>query len=348
MSAETALDVDLSDLRTLLEGSDDAWFTAVLPSPSRLDDAAHRFAVTWGNARRLLEQRWPADDLARVDSDVADLPHDGGEALVIVHGSSGSTVYEFLAEPVHDSVTVESVAPRLTTIIESRQRTVPHVIVETDRTGADLTAFDGTRVLATDQIGGDTEHIHRGRFGGWSHRRFQQRAENTWERNAEDVAAAAADMAGEIDADVVFVAGETRARHLVVDALSDRHGTDVVNVEAGDADGIADVVVRSLADRVAGVVTSLAAEVRSRVGADTASVGADDVLRRLAEGRVDVLLVHDDGSDDVTTDRDVAGIPAGARVVDAAVVAALRTDARIVVVPNLAFMEGPLASLDRW
>jgi len=348
MSAATDIDADVGDLRRLVDQpGGDAWFTVAVPAPSRVEDAAHRFRVNWTNARRQLEQRW-SGDLDEIDARVAELPHDGGEALVIVHRADGPTLYEFLGEPVHETVTAESVAPRLTTIIESRQRTIPHVVVETDRTGADITAFEGGRVLAVDQVDGDTEHIHRGHFGGWSHRRFQQRAENTWERNADDVADAATTLAGRIAADVVFVAGETRARHLVVESLADAHGLDVINVEAGDADGIADAIVRSLSDRVASAVTALAEEVKNRLGTGTAASRADDVLARLAEGRVDVLLVHDDGGDDLTTDDEIAGVPAGARVVDAAVVAALRSDARIVVVPNLAFMDGPLASLDRW
>jgi len=348
MSAAPELDADVGDLRRLVDQpGGDTWFTAVVPAPSRVDDAAHRFHVSWTNARRQLEKRW-SDELDDIDTRVAELPHDGGEALVVVHRADGPTLYEFLDEPVHESVVAESVAPRLTTIIESRQRTIPHVVVEADRTGADITAFEGGRVLAVDQVDGDTEHIHRGHFGGWSHRRFQQRAENTWDRNADDVADTAAKLAGRIAADVVFVAGETRARHLVVESLAGVQDLHVVNIEAGDPDGIADAVVRSLSDRVASAVTALAEEVKNRLGTGTAASRTDDVLARLSEGRVDVLLVHDDGSDDPGTDDEIAGVPAGARVVDAAVVAALRSDARIVVVPNLAFMEGPLASLDRW
>lgn len=348
MTATRQLDTDVTDLRELVGDGDGTWFTAVLPTPSRLDDAARRFRITWTNARRALQQRWPADELDRIDAEIAELPHDGGEALVVVHRADGPTHFEFLDEPVHDAVVAESVAPRLTPLVEARQRTIPHVIVETDRAGADLTAFEGGRVLAVGQVEGDTEHIHRGHFGGWSQRRFQQRAENTWERNADDVAAAAVDLARSVSADVVFVAGETRARHLVLQSLDGVHDVDVVNVDAGDPGGIADTVVRSLSDRVASAVTALADEVRSRVSAGTAALATDDVLQHLAERRVEVLLVHDDGSDDVTTDADVVGVPAGARVADAAVVAALRSQARIVVVPNLAFMEGPVASLDRW
>ena len=35
------------------------------------------------------------------------------------------------------------------------------------------------------QVDGDELHIHRPHQGGWSQRRFQQRAENQWEANAQ-------------------------------------------------------------------------------------------------------------------------------------------------------------------
>jgi len=69
------------------------------------------------------------------------------------------------------------------------------------------------------------------------------------------------------------------------------------------------------------------------------------VIGALREGRVATLLVHDDGSDGPDAEpawRD------GARLVDRAIGAALTTDAEILVVPNLAMLDGPLAAVLRW
>lgn len=62
----------------------------------------------------------------------------------------------------------------------------------------------------------------------------------------------------------------------------------------------------------------------------------------LRDGRVARLLVHDDGGpgDPAATD--------GARLVDRAIVAALASDAEILVVPQLAMMDGPVAATMRW
>ena len=191
--------------------------------------------------------------------------------------------------------------PRLATLLEARQRTIAHVVVEADRAGADLVAYDGGDVVSTEQVDGDTLHIHRGHPGGWSQRRFQQRAENTWERNADDVAAAVAAMSRDVDAHLVAVAGDVRAQTLVLAALPHDVARSAVKIDVGSAEGIAEEVVRLLSDVVARRVAGLADELRSALSANTGAVGVDDTLAALTEGRVRTLLVHDDGTDEPTT-----------------------------------------------
>jgi stalled ribosome rescue protein Dom34 len=119
-----------------------------------------------------------------------------------------------------------------------------------------------------------------------------------------------------------------------------------VKIEAGSADGIAEDVLRLVSNIVARHIRDLVDQFRSALAAGNGTDGIDDTLAALREGRVGTLLVHDDGDDGPTTEQDE--IPAGARVVDAAVALALRTDAQIVVVPRLAAMPGPIAALLRW
>jgi hypothetical protein len=324
------------------------FLTITLPIPSHLDDAQHRFDTRWKNARREIDaSEWGAEALAELDALVSTLPHDGGAGLVIARAGDGTTLVEFLDEPVRELVD-DSVAPRLAPVIEARQRALAHIVVETDRSGADIHAFDGGRVLGSEQVDGDTTHIHRGHAGGWSQRRYQQRAENTWERNADDVADAIAELDRGIAAELVVVAGDVRARHLVTESLPEATRAHTTMIEAGSPGDIADEVVRLVSDRVARDVRGVADDVRDRVGSDLASLVTADVLDGLDQGRVERLLVHDDASDEPVTDREHGGVPAGARVVDAAIISALRTDAEITVVPRLAMLDGPIAALYRW
>jgi len=334
------------DLRALV-GAADWFFTVALPAPSNRTDSAHRFALEWANARRELAG-WDESELAVADDLIAGVDHDGGAALIVVHGRGGPSVVEFLDEPIRQPMVHQGPLPRLAPLIEARARVIPHVVVETDRAGANLTAFDGGTVLGTETVDGDTEPIHRGQAGGWSQRRFQQRAENTWERNAHDVADTAAVLARKVDAKLVAVAGDVRAQTFVLDALPTDVSDRAVKIDAGSPAGIADEVVRLLSDQVAAHVVARADQLRTSLANGQATTDADATMRALVEGRVDTLLVHDDGSPEPVLVGDQAGFPAGARVVDAAIAAALRTDATIVVVPRLAVLDGPVAALLRW
>lgn len=335
------------DLRELCERAD-RFFTVALPAPSDQVDAEHRFAVEWSNARRELSSGWDEDDLRAVDDLLDGVSHAGGAALIVVRGRGGPTLAEFLAEPVHHLMVHEGPVPRLAPLIEARARVLPHVVVETDRAGADITAFEGTTVTTTETVEGDTEHIHRGHPGGWSQRRFQQRAENTWESNARDVAEVVADLARQVEARLVAVSGDVRAQTLVLEALPADVAEVAVKIEAGSPAGIADEVVRLLADHVAAGVVELADRFRTALANGQATSGTAETLDALAEGRADTLLVHDDGRPEPVVEEERGGLAAGARVVDAAIAAALRTDAAVVVVPRLAVLEGPVAALLRW
>ncbi len=338
---------DHQDLRDLCAASD-RFFTVALPAPSDQTDSEHRFEVEWANARRELAPRWDDVDLEAVDELLAGLSHREGAALIVIRGRGGPSAAEFLAEPVHHRMVHEGAVPRLAPLIEARARVIPHVVVEADRAGADLTAFDGTAVMATATVDGETKHIHRGHPGGWSQPRFQQRAENTWEHNAGDVADAVAVMARQIDARLIAVSGDVRAQTFVLEALPADVSDIAVKIDAGSSAGIADEVVRLLSDQVASHVVELADRFRTAHANGQATSDADATLDALAEGRVDTLLVHDDGAPEPVVGPDRPGFEADSRVVDVAIAAALRTDATVVVVPRLAILDGPIAALLRW
>lgn len=342
--------MNAADLREFV-GASGPYVSIALPTPSRSDDAAHQLGIRWKNAlSQITGDDWTPAEVGELEALGDDLQHGEGAAVIILHRRGGPTLIESIDEPVRETMVHEGPLPRLAPLIEARQRVIAHVVVETDRAGADLTAFDGGSVLASETVEGERLHIHRGHPGGWSQRRFQQRAENTWEDNARLVAGETAELARRVDAEVIVVSGEIRARSLLVDELDGMHDVpEVVGIESGSPEAIADDVVRLLADRVARRIRDLAERVRETAGQGRATTDTDETLAALNEGRVDTLLVHDDldAVGDVTG-TEIAGIPAGARTVDVAIAAALSSDADIVVVPQLAIMDGPLAAMLRW
>ncbi len=334
----------LDDLRELV-ARPGPFLTVVLPTPSELDDARHRLEVQWRNARRGVESEWPAEQLDALEAAVLELPHDGGEAVVVVQDAHGGRTVEFLDHGVDGAHWSVDAHPRLAAIIENRQRTLPHIVVMTDRTGADIAAFDAGEVVAARAVEGDTEFIHRGHPGGWSQRRFQQRAENTWERNADSVADAITELARRVHPVLIAVAGEVRARSLVLDALPPSAADRIAGLESGDADHAAEEVLRLLADLHARAQRDALERLASAM-ARGAATGTDGTLHALNEGRVEALLVADHGDEEPVTGPHHA--TPGARVVDVAVAGALRSGATITVVPRARPMDGPVAALLRW
>jgi hypothetical protein len=331
------MSVSLDDLQPLID-ADGPFLTVLLPAPSHHADAAERFTVRCKNALKDVSSDWPADDLEMFEQELATLPHDAGASVIVVHAERGPTHVEFIDDEVEPRL-YEGPLPRLAPLIEARQRTVAHVIVEADKAGASLNAFDGGRVLDSEIVEGETLHIHRGHPGGWSQRRFQQRAENTWDDNADDIAESADELARRVDARLVAVAGPARARSMVVeslDALVRNDEYSIESIEQGDVDGIVDAVTRLTADIAAS--DTVAAIQRAKESTATADDFDGDVLAALEAGRVDTLLVHDDASS-TSTDRHV----------DRCIAGALATGADIVVVPSVTILDDDgVAAVLRW
>lgn len=328
------------DLRTFVEG-DGPFVTVLLPAPSGEFGGGHRFEVMWKHARRRIEADWPADRLDELELAVAGLHHSDAPGFVVAQRSDGTLFVEPMASGLKGDDAVVSVAdaPRLLEVIDDRQRTLPHLIVDTDRTGADITAFDAGEEQGTQSVDGDTEHINRVRGGGWSHRRYQQRAENTWERNAGEVADVVATMARELNPILIAIVGEVRAKQFLHEALDQEFGDRLADIEAGDIDGISDEVVELVADRRARFQVAILERFRDEGGITE----PNEVVAALREGRVETLLVSGPTSSmDDSVQREQL------ETIGRAIVSALTTSASIVVVPHTAEMSGGLAALARW
>src|SRR5205823_13146585 len=101
--------------------------------------------------------------------------------------------------------------PSLARVLAWRQAAPPYVTVLADRRGADIVAVRRERPPIVLETVGEDYPLRKVQAGGWSHRRYQQRAENTWEHNAKNVATEVTRLAERVDARIVIVAGDVRA-----------------------------------------------------------------------------------------------------------------------------------------
>ena len=355
----------ISDLRDLIL-IDGPIASVALSSPSALDDAAARLDTRWHNARRQLEQaEFPGAELGRMDDTVADLRHNDGASVVLLQAPGEPTFVEFLDAAIDHQLAVVDELARLGPVLESRQQSVPHVMVVADRAGADLVGIGAMVEPVEVDVEGDTLHLHRGHPGGWSQRRFQQRAENQWESNAAESATAVAELARKLDARVITVAGDVRAVGFLLDHLP----TDIVELakklDGQSVDLIAEETVRTVADIVARDTRALLERFGEEHGQGRAASGPSATLEALSAGRVDILLVHDDPTDDRRARFQRSGMwcalpdtdppapePSEAirdgRLIDVAIRAALLGDAEVRFVPEHSPPDSSIGALLRW
>lgn len=335
-----------------------------LDATSEVLDAVERLDTRWKNARRALED--DGADAATLDAveEVLQGNHAGGPTLAVIAAHGEVLVARHLPEPPTADRWRASPLPWVGPLVHADHSMVPHVVVLADRVGADVYGFTAAGATVEGSVDGDTEHIHRGKPGGWSQRRFQARAENTWEDNAREAAKTVADLAGRIGARAVILGGDVRATGFLTDHLPEELRPLVHPLEGGGRD--AGISFDDLAEEITRVVDTVAAadtaevlrELKEERGqADRAADGPARVVEALQRAVVETLLVHDDPDDERTAwfgpeathlslqrEELTSGMgveaPQEARLVDVCVRAAVGTGAEVVIAPKAVLTDG--------
>lgn len=339
----------------------ETWYTAEgpfvtcwLPALEANEDPAHRLRLEWRHARAQVPGA-PDAALEAIEALLgSERAHQEAMSLLVVAGADGEVAGVHLADHPPAARAWCDPLPRLAPALRARQQVVPHVVVVADRAGADIEVLDHVAELVG-SVEGETTYIHRGHPGGWSQRRYQQRAENTWERNATGVAAEVDALAAAVGARLVVVTGDPRAVGFLTEHASERLRGILHHVEgAGRSDRdpfaeVADKVHRLEATLVAADLASVLERFTAARQTSGAADGPERTLALLSQGRIAELLVHDNPDDERTAafDRasrqaavDPAAItelgltPTSGRLVDVALWAAHATGATIHLVPE--------------
>jgi hypothetical protein len=326
-------------------------------------------------AERLTEQGAPEVVVETVRGRLLE-GNDGGEAgtlrgRALVVAADGSVV---LDQALRDAPVREiaewSPHADLLPVLRQLPGRVPHIVVLTDRTGADITYLGlPGQVEEEETVQGDTFHIRKFQGGGWAHHRYQHNAENKWIHNAEEVATKISSMARRLAPRFVLVAGDIRARQILTDRASDLWSDLIVSMDEGGRAAGADrepvdkrteeLVAEHEAREVAEALEQLQA-----AGAHGLSVsGTGPVVEALRKGQVETLVLADDPGQDTLLvgsgpgelgvdqhDMDALGIHGEVVPADRALLAAaVAGSAGVVVVPRSAMPEeAPVAAVLRY
>jgi hypothetical protein len=361
--------VDTGDLAELATGPG-PFLSVYLTTEAVVDNAAQRAEVRWRNVRDMLSREGaPEEVLAAVDPLVADAHHEG-EGLAVVARADDAFHVEHHPRPPARDLARWAPLPSLLPLLAWRQSTPAHVVVAADRKGADIVAVRREGPNLRREAGGEDFPLSKVNAGGWSQRRYEERAENTWAENAEDVARQVSALTERVGARLIVVAGDVRAVTLLRQALPAELVERLREAGGGrSADGSGDTLAAEVAElvdqAVAADTEAVLAKFREELGqADRAADGVDATLRALAASQVEILLVHDDPDDPSTVwfgdaptvvatnpeDLRSMGVDTAAEgpAVDVALRAALATGAAVRVVPRETAPTEGLGAILRW
>lgn len=266
-------------------------------------------AGRWRSLRRDLERAGAAagvlDEIEQVVTRPTGVTTPHGR--VVIADSRGVVVDRVLKSPPAQSSAVLDDVPVLLPAVRAADEATRFLLVEVDRQGADLTWSDGSGVrgLSKETVEGDHDVLHKVKEGGgaWAHKRVQVRAEDSWERNAETVAADLDKQVVEKKPEIVLVTGDVRAVSLLCHAVAPRTRELVVEVQGGSrADGVNQ---QAFHQRVSEALeafrrnrrTAVLDRYREALGRGEAAVtSVDDVVTVLQRGQVAEVVLHEDAT----------------------------------------------------
>ncbi|WP_372594579.1 Vms1/Ankzf1 family peptidyl-tRNA hydrolase [Actinotalea sp.] len=300
----------LDALKPLLDH--DGPLTTVSMDVTRGDEVGDRdLRNRWQGVRRSLEgQGAPApvlDALADLLLRPTHVPGPHGR-LVVVDGLTGREIVldrVLATAPVRDEA-VHGAVPPLVPAARAVDEAVRYLLVEVDRSGADLT-WSGVELPdeeLSETVEGGHDLVHKVRTGDWWHsRRTAARIEDSWERNAQVVADELDRVVLAHRPELVMLTGDVRAVAMIREAVGHAVAEVLVEVPGGSrADGIKEdvfaarlhEVVEAYRDRRRQSVLDRVAEGLGR--GDGAVTDLGDVVEVLRRGQVAELVLGADAA----------------------------------------------------
>ncbi|MEZ3180706.1 hypothetical protein KYY02_19045 [Streptomyces pimonensis] len=224
----------------------------------------------------------------------------------VVFAAGGEVVLSHrLSRPPQRQIACWAPLPRLTPLLELAGQDPVCLVAYIDRTGADFEVRGAVGPRSAGQVEGKQHPVHRTASSDWSERHFQLKVENTWERNAGEIAEALSAAYEESGADLILLVGDPRERPAVHEKLPEEVRRVTTETEhGGRAAGSASPALEEAIEQVRQRYTRHRVEEAldrfraGRVGTDRpteAVEGIPALVEAAREHRIDTLLVRPDG-----------------------------------------------------
>lgn len=274
----------------------------------------------WQALRNEFETKGVSSEVLRsMDADLSAPTPEDTAAIAVIAAADGTTLVDYGQEPPREDVAVFDSLPYAAPILEWEQRRLSHLVVTIDDEGADIATFTKDQEGRVVSMSGSTSEL------------------------VDPVAA----LAHEINARLVVVSGQGSAAQRLASELALRVPIDcriVAEPGVADVDELAEAAVRHVSDTVARGTVGYLRELRFLASHDAAVDGTAETIQALREATADVLLIHDDPSDErrlwIGSDPNqislepMAGFETEARLVDAAIRVAVLTGVSVHIIPT--------------
>lgn len=305
--------MNLSFLRELYQRPG-PWASVYLDATHNTADGDQAVGLRWRGLREQLaaqgadEETLAAMDLAVNSGQAIDtVPSVGpktppgrvGLAVFATHGRV-ALAQPLPRPPVRESATW-SRRPQTGPLVAGAAEQVRWVRAVVDRTGGTLTAADAGHLRIDRDVPTAEEYPkHKSGQGGWSQLNFERSTVTVWDRNVHNVVDAVTEAADRMGADVVIVAGDVRARQMLIDRLPKRMAGRVVESDVGNRapGGDPSTLDNVTAEAVARVARDRRMELLDRYRMDLSRGRAREGVAPVSEAAwhasMDVLLLSDD------------------------------------------------------
>ncbi len=259
------------------------------------ENAAEALAIRWRAARdRLAAAGASPASLDAVAAVIEDRDAAPGRAVFARNGDIAFA--GVLGGPPRREIARLAALPHLMPLMAQYPPPVPHVRVSATRAGGEIVALGDTGAGWQDWVTGRQWPVHKTQVGGWSQDRLQRHVEETWNENAKALATGVATAAAQVGAQQVIVAGDVRARTLLLDHLATPLRDSVVMVDqeiAADSQAMAEAADQALAESADRDVRSRFDDWGSQLAHGRAVEGLAATMAAFRDGQVADLFLAD-------------------------------------------------------
>ncbi|WP_328751645.1 Vms1/Ankzf1 family peptidyl-tRNA hydrolase [Streptomyces sp. NBC_00285] len=281
------------------------WASVYADAPRPTEDSSHegRLAAV-AVARELSAQGADEDTCVAVREALEELRQSSEPHGRAVFARAGEVVLDPpLTRSPDGSLVRWAPLPHTAPLLELAGEDPVCVVAYIDRKGADFELRGALGRKDAGTVTGEQWPVHRTGSADWSERHVQLRVENTWERNAAEIADALAVCQEEMGADLLILVGDEREKRSVRERLPKRLHDMVVEAAHGAGSRLLDedvehtraAYVRTRTERE--LERFLAARTPGDDGRPGAAEGVPALVEAAREHRIGELLIRPDGPD---------------------------------------------------